>query len=69
MAFGMAIMEENCIYSFGGRQDDGGTQNPIQRIDLDQDGTIEQTELLGNPTGDFAFSILLIADIDTCVTN
>jgi len=69
MAFGTAIIEDNCIYSFGGLSVDGGSQNPIQRIDLAQDNTIEQTELLGSTAGDFAFPILLFTDFDTCVAN
>jgi hypothetical protein len=69
MSFGTAIIKENCIYSFGGLSVDGGSQNPIQRLDLAQDNTIKQVELLGNPTGDFAFPILLITNNDTCVTN
>ena len=67
MAYGSSIKVNNQIYLFPGR--DGNGEYPIQRIDLEEDGTIEQVELIGNHDELFRFPILYITDANTCTNN
>jgi len=58
---GSAILVDNAIYSFGingGAEDEG----PIQRIDLNNDFTIEKIELIGYQRNDFLWPILHVVD-------
>ncbi|CBY33468.1 unnamed protein product [Oikopleura dioica] len=67
MGFGSSIKLDNQIYSFGG-SGKGGIP-PIQRLDLAEDGTIEQIELIGNQDAAFYLPILYIVDAHTCTNN
>ncbi|CBY23675.1 unnamed protein product [Oikopleura dioica] len=70
MAFGSSIKVNNQIYLFPGL--DGNSDNgefPIQRLDLANDSTIEQVELIGNNDEYFMFPILYITDANTCTNN
>ena len=67
MARGGAIMQGSSIYSFGGWG--AGTNYPIQRLDMTEEGTIEHIELIGNQTTSAWHPILIITDSNTCVTN
>ena len=64
---GSAIKLHNQIYSFAGNGK-GGIY-PIQRLDLAEDGTIEQIELIGNQDTAFFWPILYIVDAHTCTNN
>jgi len=70
MAFGSSIKVNNQIYLFPGL--DGNSDNgefPIQRLDLANDSTIEQVELIGNNDEYLIFPILYITDANTCTIN
>ena len=71
MSWGSAILEGNSVYSFGGRaaSDEENFIYPVQRIDLAQDGTIEQVELIAEHSSFYENPYLLITDADTCATN
>ena len=65
MAYGAAIMNGNSVYSFAGANLIGF---PIERLDLADDGTIEQAVHIGD-LDDWSFKpILFITDVNTCST-
>ena len=59
-----AIKFHNQIYASAA--DESGSY-PIQRLDLAEDGTIEQIELIGNHNS--AEPVLYIVDANTCTNN
>ena len=67
MAFGSSIKLHNQIYSFGGRN--GNEEFPIHRLDLAEDGAIDQIDLIGNQDEHFIWPILYIVDANTCTNN
>jgi len=67
MAFGSSKKVNNQIYLFPGY--DGNGEFPIQRLDLAENGTIEQVELIGNNDEYLIFPILYITDANTCTIN
>ena len=69
VSWGSAILQGNSVYSFGGRapSDEENYRFPVQRIDLAQDGTIEQVELIAEQSTFNENPFLLITDADTCV--
>jgi len=70
VSWGSAILEGNSVYSFGGRTAaDTNIAFPVQRIDLAQDGTVEQVELIAEHGFFYENPYLLITDADTCATN
>merc|ERR1712071_390660 len=70
VSWGSAILEGNSVYSFGGRAaEDAENFFPVQRIDLAQDGTVEQVELIAEHSFFHENPYLLITDADTCATN
>jgi hypothetical protein len=60
----MAMFDGNSVYSFGGYSDD--SQYPIQRLDMAEDGTIEQIELIGAQTAQFYHPHLFKTENNTC---
>ena len=72
VSWGSAILEGNSVYIIGGSAPSDFFENfelPVQRIDLAQDGTIEQVELIAEHTFFYENPYLLITDADTCATN
>ena len=70
MSWGSAILEGNSVYIIGGSAPSDYFENfelPVQRIDLAQDGTIEQVELIAEQSTFNENPFLLITDADTCV--
>ena len=67
MAYGAAIMNGNSVYSFAGFNSIGGY--PIQRLDLADDGTIEQAVHIGDLDEGSFRPILFITDVNTCSTT
>merc|ERR1712127_1410 len=65
--YGAAIMNGNSVYSFAGYNAIGGF--PIERLDLADDGTIEQAVHIGDLDTISFKPILFITDVNTCSTT
>ena len=62
-------MNGNSVYCFAGRGDNFAGGFPIERLDLADDGTIEQAVYIGDLDEGSLKPILFITDVNTCSTT